>query len=100
MPYQDILPGDVEELLQWPDLIVIDHRDSDSFADGHLPKAQLSSDYLIHRIIRQRCKNPPILIYCYHGYTSRDLAAFLARFGFSRIYNLEGGWQALSAADF
>jgi ankyrin repeat protein len=35
-----------------------------------------------------------VLVYCYHGNSSRDICQFIAGFGFKRVYNLVGGWQA------
>lgn len=93
MNYRDILPADVAELRAEADLLVIDTRDAASYASGHLEEAQPLSDPLLQKLIRSRQRQRPILVYCYHGNSSRDICQFLAGFGFARVHNLVGGWQ-------
>ena len=44
--------------------------------------------------MRKRRRNPPVVVYCYHANSSRDLCTLLSGFGFSQVFNLEGGWRA------
>jgi rhodanese-related sulfurtransferase len=92
--YQDIHVSEVEALLNTPGLTVLDMRDEASRSRGHLPGALPHSDEVMDGLLRRRRSNPPVLIYCYHGNSSRDLCSFLAQLGLDRVYNLEGGWQA------
>jgi hypothetical protein len=43
--------------------------------------------------MKSRQRERPVLVYCYHGNSSRDLCQFIAGFGYTRVYNLVGGWQ-------
>lgn len=97
MNYQDIEAANVGELLKNENLIVIDMRDLQSQSLGQLPKAVPASDEVIGGLMRQRRKNPPVLIYCYEGNMSRDLCTFIKQMGLSDVYNLSGGWKAWSA---
>jgi ankyrin repeat protein len=92
--YQDINVAEVDELLQRNDLTIIDMRDAQSRERGQLPNAQIPSDAVITGLIRQRSNNPPVLVYCYHGNSSRDLCNLLVQMGMQQIYNLVGGWAA------
>lgn len=94
MSYQDIHVSEVEQLLELEGLVIIDHRDPQARARGQLPNALPSSDAVMHSIMRRRRSNPPVLVYCYHGNSSRDLCSLLSQLGLSRVYNLAGGWQA------
>lgn len=94
MSYQDIHASEVADFLTTEGLIVIDQRDEHTRSKGQLPSAQPASEAVISKLMMQRRKNPPVLVYCYHGNQSRELCSFLAQFGLSRVYNLEGGWQA------
>ncbi|MGD9000393.1 MAG: ankyrin repeat domain-containing protein [Granulosicoccaceae bacterium] len=94
MSYHDINVAEVGELLQRDDLTIIDMRDAQSRDKGQLPNAQLPSDAVINSLIRQRRNNPPVLVYCYHGNSSRDLCSFLIQTGLNQVYNLVGGWAA------
>jgi rhodanese-related sulfurtransferase len=93
MTYQSLLVTEVAELCAQAQPRILDCRDPRSFEQGHLPGAQLVSDEVIKRLARSD-KDQPVLVYCYHGISSRDLATFLVNFGFSAVFNLEGGWQA------
>lgn len=97
MPYQDLPAHKVTELLAQPDAVVLDVRDTGSYARGHLEGAQPAEEAVVTALVKQRRKDPPVLIYCYHGNSSRELATFLDGIGFSRVYNLEGGWAAWEA---
>ena len=94
MSYHDIHVAEVGELLQKDSLTIIDMRDAQARSKGQLPNAQLPSDELIGQLVRQRRSKPDVLVYCYHGNSSRDLCSFLTQLGLSQVYNLVGGWAA------
>lgn len=94
MTYIDIQPGDIQALRAEGDLLVFDTRDSGSYARGHLDDAQPISDTAIKQLIKSRRYDRPVLVYCYRGNSSRDFCGFIAGFGFTRVYNMAGGWQA------
>lgn len=94
MSYQDIHVAELAELLNQDDLVIIDIRDEATRAAGTLPGAKPATDAVINGLVRQRRADPPVLVYCYHGNSSRDMCGFLAQFGLSRVYNLSGGWAA------
>lgn len=93
MTYQSLLASEVSELCEQPGVNILDCRDPRSYQQGHLPGAQLVTDDVIKRLSRKG-RDQPVLVYCYHGISSRDLATFLVNFGFGSVFNLEGGWQA------
>ncbi|MET0015492.1 MAG: rhodanese-like domain-containing protein [Sedimenticola sp.] len=94
MSYQDIEASDAEALLQTEGLVVIDTRDVMSRSIGQLPNAKSATDSVIEQLVERRRKNPPVLVYCYHGNSSRNLCAFLSQLGLKQVYNLVGGWEA------
>lgn len=96
MTYDTLFANQVEELLALKP-VVLDHRDPRSYAEGHLPEALPVSDANISSLIRSKDRERPVLVYCYHGNSSRDLCKFIMQFGFKNVYNLEGGWQAWAA---
>jgi rhodanese-related sulfurtransferase len=93
MNYQDIQPTELHDLCGEPELLILDFRDPASFAQGHLDGAQPVSDALLKQLMKSRQRERPVLVYCYHGNTSRDLCQFIAGFGYTRVYNLVAGWQ-------
>lgn len=96
MGYTDLTAKQAEEFLQQPDAIVIDIRDAYIFNTSHIPGALHIDGPTMSNLILKRKKNPPVLIYCYHGNSSRDIAEMISGFGFDNVHNLVGGWEAWS----
>jgi len=94
MSYEDLHVNQVESFVQQPDAIVIDIRDVHSYNAGHMKNALHIDGPTMGSLIRQRKKNPPVLVYCYHGNSSRDMAEMIARLGFTNVSHLIGGWDA------
>ena len=96
MSYEDLHVNQVEGFLQQPDAIVIDIRDIRSYRAGHMKNALHIDGPTMGLLIRQRKNNPPVLVYCYHGNSSRDMAEMISRMGFRQVSHLVGGWEAWS----
>lgn len=93
LPYSDIAPEELPTLLLEKLPVILDMRDSVAFEGGHIFGAVPADEQQIRQILTKRSR--AVLVYCYHGHSSRDLAEFLSRMGVSEVYNLEGGWHAL-----
>jgi len=94
MPFLDIAAAEVTAFVAAKDAVVLDMRDEQSFRRGHIAGARLITDQLIHELRRSVAVERPLLVYCYHGISSLDMASFLVWAGFRHVYNLQGGWQA------
>jgi len=74
-----------------PDAVVVDVRTPWEYRMGHIPGARSrplgSGDDALMDLPRDR----PVLLVCQHGPRSRVAAGLLARRGFRRLYELEGG---------
>ncbi len=77
---------------------LFDTRDADCYARGHLaqaePLAERDLGYWIGRLPRAQ----PLLIYCYHGHASQVFAKAFVDFGYTEVYSIDGGFQALAQA--
>lgn len=94
MSYQDIHASEVAALRAEPELVIFDIRAPSVFERGHMEGAQQADDAALMQFMKKRQRQRPVLVYCYHGESSRDICQFIAGFGFERVYNLEGGWAA------
>ena len=94
IPFQDIGIRDAESLIQGQDVLLLDVRDALSFGRAHIKGARAVSITNLTAVIDATAKNMPILIYCYHGYVSREYAQIFSDFGFSQVFSLEGGYEA------
>ncbi|MBW8328193.1 MAG: ankyrin repeat domain-containing protein [Thiobacillus sp.] len=93
MSYHDLHPTQLQDLRTEPELLILDMRDPASYAQGRIEGAEPVSDALLRQLMKSRQRERPVLVYCYHGNSSRDLCQFIAGFGYARVYNLAGGWQ-------
>lgn len=94
MSYQDIIPEQLDVLFQHEKLTIFDTREASYFSQGHLDGAVPISDQAVQKLIVLKQRHNPVLVYCYHGNSSRDICTLLNGMGFSQVYNLQGGWQA------
>lgn len=81
-----------EELLREQSILVLDRRDSQSYQQGHIDGAMMAHDGLIESIINKRELDRPILVYCYRGNDSKELAGMLSSLGYQQVYSLSGGF--------
>jgi rhodanese-related sulfurtransferase len=93
-PFQRIDVEGAETLLSHRDPLVLDARDAGAFATSRIDGAQPVSSANLGAFISTTEKIRPILIYCYHGNSSREYAQTFSDFGFSKVYSLDGGYEA------
>lgn len=73
---------------------IVDIRDPNSFASGHLPGAININDGNIEEFIQNTNKQQNILVCCYHGISSLAAVEFLMENGFTNSFSLAGGYSA------
>ncbi len=86
------------DLLRQGDALVLDVRDEEAFARGHIEGAARASQANLHEFLSGASKDKPILIYCYHGNSSQAFAKTFADFQFSKVFSLDGGYEAWAKA--
>ncbi|MCV6613858.1 MAG: thiosulfate sulfurtransferase GlpE [Cellvibrionaceae bacterium] len=72
---------------------VVDIRDPQSFAQGHIPGSQHLSDRNLDQFLHSADPDAPTLVVCYHGNSSQNAAAFLAERDFTEVYSVDGGFS-------
>lgn len=95
-------PGEATLLINREDAIVVDVREADEFAAGHLPDARnIPGSKLAERISEiEKYKDKPVIVCCATGMRSNKACAELKKNGFSRINNLAGGVDAWVGAGY
>lgn len=81
--------------------LVLDVRESDEFASGHLPKARhIPLKELEARLPElAKFKDKPVIVTCRSGARSGSACRALRKAGFTNVHNLKGGvpaWQQAS----
>ncbi len=77
--------------------IIADIRDPQSYQQSHINNAIHLSNDSLHEFIQTADMDAPLIICCYHGFSSQSAAGFLIQQGFDQVYSLDGGfelWQA------
>lgn len=80
--------------------LLIDVREPDEYAQGHAPGSVLIPlGQLPGRLAELRAsQDKPVALICRSGRRSARAAEILHQAGFSKVYNIEGGMNAWSAA--
>jgi len=92
MSYQCISIDDTKSLLKKENVTIIDIRDNNSFSNGHIENAQHIEDINIDNFLLEKDKNEAILIYCYHGISSKSAAQFFIQNGFHNVFSMDEGY--------
>ncbi|OLU33520.1 thiosulfate sulfurtransferase GlpE [Pseudomonas sp. PA27(2017)] len=73
--------------------VVVDIRDPQSFAAGHISDSRHLDNYSLADFIARADLDAPLIVTCYHGNSSQSAAAYLVGQGFSEVYSLDGGFE-------
>lgn len=99
---RQVNPGEATLLINREDALVIDVREADEFASGHLPDARnLPLAKLGERVGEiEKLKGKPVIVCCASGMRSAKACKELATLGFTNVQNLAGGVDAWVGAGY
>lgn len=97
-----VSPADATQLINREDAHIVDVREADEYAGGHLPDAKnIPVAKLADRISElEKFKDKPIIICCATGMRSNKACAELKKQGFEKLHNLAGGVDAWVGAGY
>lgn len=95
-----VSPFNATLMMNKEDAAVVDVRDADDYAQGHILNARnLPFKEIETRIAElQRFKNKPLIVVCDKGVRAAGAAALFKKLGFAHAVPLEGGLAAWRAA--
>ena len=95
-------PVEATQLINREDAHILDIREADEYAAGHLPKAKnIPTSKLADRIGElEKFKDKPIIVCCASGMRSNKACGELKKHGFEKLYNLSGGIDAWVGAGY
>ncbi|MCX2522872.1 thiosulfate sulfurtransferase GlpE [Larsenimonas rhizosphaerae] len=86
-----------ETLSQWlatqAEPAIVDIRDPDSFAAGHIPGSHRLDNSTVAGFVADTPADATVVVVCYHGHSSQQAAQWLVGQGFSEVYSLDGGFE-------
>jgi rhodanese-related sulfurtransferase len=109
--YDSITPAKLHDRLQSGDtLLILDVREVSEYQNGHIaaPSEQLPltpanmpwTSGILRANFKKLPKNVDIIVHCASGGRSKSAAAFLADSGYTRIFNMLGGFYGWSYETF
>ena len=87
------IPPEQAQALRDQGAVVVDIRDPQAYAAGHIKNATHLDNHSLHDFITKADLDAPLIVACYHGNSSQSAAAYLAGQGFSEVYSLDGGFE-------
>jgi rhodanese-related sulfurtransferase len=98
----EVSPAQATLLINREDAHVIDVREVDEFAGGHLPEARnVPLAKLADRISEiEKFKDKPVIVCCASGMRSAKACGELAKLGFAKVHSLAGGVDAWVGAGY
>ncbi|WP_205629831.1 rhodanese-like domain-containing protein [Dechloromonas denitrificans] len=98
----EVNPAEATQLINREDAHIVDVREADEFAAGHLPEARnIPLAKLADRVSEiEKFKDKPLIVCCAAGMRSAKGCGELGKLGFSRVYSLAGGVDAWVGAGY
>ncbi len=81
---------------------LIDVREGEEYARGHLPGAESLCKGIMERDIEEKVPDheAAIVLYCGGGFRSALAGDNLKKMGYKKVWSMWGGWRAWSEAGF
>ena len=72
---------------------LVDIRDANSFSQASIPDAINVDNENVAEFIANADKTKPLIVYCYHGNSSKGAADYFCHQGFGEVFSLDGGFD-------
>jgi rhodanese-related sulfurtransferase len=81
---------------------LLDVREGEEYARGHLPGAVSLCKGILERDIEKLVPDPetPLVLYCGGGFRSSLAGDNLQKMGYKKVWSMWGGWRAWSEGGF
>jgi rhodanese-related sulfurtransferase len=83
-------------------LTLVDVREDNEWARGHLPGAVHLGKGIIERDIEEAFpdRDAPLVLYCGGGFRSALVADNLQKMGYTNVISMDGGWRGWTTAGY
>jgi thiosulfate sulfurtransferase len=94
MSYKCISIDDAKVLIEQSGATIADVRDSGAFRASSIENAINIQQENLEEFLASADKNKPLIVYCYHGNSSRGAADYFSSQGYDEVYSMDGGYEA------
>jgi rhodanese-related sulfurtransferase len=99
MPISQCTAQQLQQRLQNnDDFLLLDVREPNEYAYAHIEGSQLIPLRQLPEHLQELNPEQDTVILCHHGMRSQQACLFLEQYGFTRLFNLQGGIDAWSVA--
>ena len=84
---------DAENIIEDENSLILDIRDEVSYKNSHYTNAIHLTNENFSKIVEQTDRGKTILVYCYKGISSQNVAQHLCNLGFNNVHSLNGGYK-------
>ena len=93
MSFKCLSLDEAKTLIDSTEVSLADVRDSASFLESNIPSAVNVTDETVEEFVASANKEIPLIVYCYHGNSSKGAADYFYSKGFSQVYSMDGGFE-------
>lgn len=97
--FQEISPERAWQMMNEDNAILVDIRDELLFTYSHAKGAFHLTNQTYGQFQDKVDFEQPIIVSCYHGVSSRNVAQFLVEQGYEQVYSLMGGFERWQKSD-
>jgi len=100
MPVVRLTPDEASHLLAEDDVDLVDVREPQEWAQGHIPGARHVPLGRLMREPKRHLKRDRVIFVCAHGVRSLTAAAVATHEGYQKVFSLDGGLDGWAQAGF
>ena len=93
MSYKCISIEEAQTLIENDKVTLVDIRDPASFAAGNIINSIHVTNENVEQLVAEADKTIPLIVYCYHGNSSKGAAEYFFNMGFKSAYSVDGGFE-------
>jgi thiosulfate sulfurtransferase len=93
MSFQRISIDDAKALIDSTEVTLADIRDLGSFQEANIPNSVHINGESAEEFLSSTSRDKPLIVYCYHGNTSKGAANYFFSKGFTQVYSMDGGFE-------
>lgn len=94
MSFKCISIEEAKALIDSTEVTLADVRDPNSFLESNIPNSEHVTGENAEEFLTRVDKDIPLIVYCYHGNTSKQAAEYFCGKGFSQVFSMDGGYEA------
>ncbi|ABR73470.1 Rhodanese domain protein [Actinobacillus succinogenes 130Z] len=98
MAFTEITPERAWDMIQTENAVLLDVRDAERFSYSRAQGAFHLTNQSYGEFQDTYDFDHPVIVSCYHGISSRSIAAFLAEQGYDNVYSVIGGFEGWQRA--